>query len=101
MKALCTFALLLLLSTSANAGIEKDKVQHVIAGLAITSVTYIFTDATVKQSVTVGVLAGLAKEVYDMRTTGFDVLDLAVTGVGALGAGFGMQFLNFKYKWEF
>ena len=71
-----------------------DKQAHFIVGAVITLSLYTFTPLTLKQSFSAGVLAGLAKEVADRKTTGFNMRDFAATAAGS-GAVFA------AYKWRF
>ena len=97
-----SFLMLLLFSMQSQAynnadfaqDVGGDKQAHFIVGAVISLSLYTFTPLTLKQSFYAGVLAGLAKEVADRKTTGFNMKDFAATAAGS-GAVF------IVYKWEF
>lgn len=85
--------LALFLSTSTAHAIESDKLLHFgacsIIGLGVDRTLAAFDkSATVRVvgGITVAMLVGTAKEVYDRRQPGnkFDLRDLAADGIGAV-----------------
>jgi len=62
-----------------------DKIFHFFAGAIITLITWmVLPDHSVMIAVIVGWVAGLAKELYDIGKSGFDLKDLFATCVGSL-----------------
>lgn len=80
--------------------IGLDKVLHavccfVIAVIFMMGFYYFVPSIAAAQIVgfAAAMLVGVAKEIYDIKTTGFDLKDLAADGVGAILAvlcGFGL-----------
>ncbi len=65
---------------------SQDKVLHILAGLIITIA--VGFALTVSHGVLAGVIAGLAKELYDQYDyNGFDFLDLLATYAGVCIGG--------------
>ena len=61
--------------------IANDKKLHVLASLAITLALWQLIDWW---AVPAALVIGIAKEVYDLRRTGFDMKDLLADSVGIL-----------------
>lgn len=59
-----------------------DKLVHFLCGLVIALVVGLFTDPYI--GLTAAVLAGVAKEIYDIRRTKFNILDFVYTAFGGL-----------------
>ena len=67
--------------------IAKDKIYHFIAGFIITGI-FALASGSVAYSVLVGVLAGIAKELYDYYDYGvYDFFDMFATFVGVFVGG--------------
>lgn len=71
--------------------VEKDKYIHFTAGVAISHGSYPFFRKYLKNkdgawiySFSLALLAGAAKELYDLDKTGFDPADLAAATLGGL-----------------
>ena len=63
--------------------IAKDKIYHFIAGFIIT-VIFALASGSVAYGLMVGVLAGIAKELYDHYDYGvYDFFDMFATFIGA------------------
>jgi uncharacterized protein YfiM (DUF2279 family) len=78
-------ALLLPIPALASDWTSHDKTQHFLAGAVVSGLAYHYTGCRWK-ALAAGVLAGLAKEVYDSRSggSGFDSKDLAAASLGAV-----------------
>jgi len=59
-----------------------DKIVHFLCGLVISLVVGLFASPHI--GLIAAVLAGVAKEIYDINRTGFSVLDLIFTVFGGL-----------------
>lgn len=65
--------------------IPSDKMLHFIAGMLITAIVAVIVPRFAPLAVTVAVVAGLAKEVYDEITYGgFDFKDWLATVIGGV-----------------
>ena len=82
--------------------IARDKKVHIIAG-ALAGFTggwlaYVFIHKyMIIAAVGLALIAGLLKEVYDIKKTGFDKMDLLATVIGGIVAAavwFGCSFLR-------
>ena len=66
---------------------QQDKILHFSAGSAISGTTYyLFKDNknAFWYSLGAGTIAGIAKETYDIKRTGFDNKDIAATIAGSI-----------------
>lgn len=83
---------------------QKDKQLHFAAGAAISSTIYTITYQTTKNknkaliyAITASTLAGISKELYDKKTTGFDNKDLLYTVAGGVSLSLTINLFNKKY----
>ncbi len=90
MKHLITLLLFLPLSVSA-----QDKEGHLLAGIAIGSVTTALT-GSYKSGYRVGCLAGALKEISDFNGGTPDVVDFLYTCAGALISSYGVHFIMYR-----
>lgn len=59
-----------------------DKLVHFLCGLVISLVVGLFTASYI--GLIAAVLAGVAKEIYDIKRTKFNILDFVYTAFGGL-----------------
>ena len=59
-----------------------DKIVHFLCGLVISLVVGLFTASYI--GLIAAVLAGVAKEIYDIKRTKFNILDFVHTAFGGL-----------------
>ena len=83
--------LLAIIPSLSFSQLQQDKVKHFVAGSLISASTYYITynkthdkKKAFLYSLSAGILSGLAKEIHDIKTTGFDPKDILATSSGSL-----------------